>query len=321
MPPNRSFVVGSLSALVAASLFGMLGPLSRFGAEAGVDGIAFTAWRAILGAAFLGLLIVARRRAGSSLAAIRGLSRRGRLALATAALMGAVLNISMFTAFGLIPIALTLMLFYLYPAGVVVIDILLGHEQLSAPRLVALALSFGGVVLVLAGGMDAGGGIAIAPLGILLGLVAAACQVVFITVSRGGYASVPADAATLVILAGSVTGASTVALIAGQGAGLATPLHSLDPWPVLLLAGVAAAGVSSLLFLTAIRLIGGTRTGILMLFEPVVGVILAAVILGEALAGIQALGGLLVLAGALILQLRSAPATEPIAETDAGPVV
>jgi drug/metabolite transporter (DMT)-like permease len=227
----------------------------------------------------------------------------------------------MFTAFGLIPIALTLMLFYLYPAGVVVIDILLGHEQLSAPRLVALALSFGGVVLVLAGGMDAGGGIAIAPLGILLGLVAAACQVVFITVSRGGYASVPADAATLVILAGSVTGASTVALIAGQGAGLATPLHSLDPWPVLLLAGVAAAGVSSLLFLTAIRLIGGTRTGILMLFEPVVGVILAAVILGEALAGIQALGGLLVLAGALILQLRSAPATEPIAETDAGPVV
>ena len=79
----------------------------------------------------------------------------------------------------------------------------------------------------------------------------------------------------------------------------------------MLLAGVVAAGVSSLLFLTAIRTIGGTRTGILMLLEPVVGVILAALWLGEALLPVQLVGGALVLAGALVLQLRSAPATSP----------
>ena len=83
----------------------------------------------------------------------------------------------------------------------------------------------------------------------------------------------------------------------------------------------ASAGVSSVLFLLAIRYIGGSRTGILMLFEPVVGVVLAAWLLSEALAPVQALGGGLVLAGALVLQLRSAPGTEPIADTDAGPVV
>ncbi len=321
MPADRSFLVGTLCALVAAALFGMLGPLSRFGAEAGVDGIAFTAWRAILGSAFLAVLIVTRGRAGASLAAVRGLSPRGRTALATAGLMGAALNISMFTAFGLVPIALALMLFYLYPAGVVVIDLALGNERLSAARVTALALSFAGVVLVLAGGMGAGSGEPVQALGILLGLAAAASQVVFITVSRGGYASVPADAATLVILGVSVVGASSVALLVGQGTDLAAPLRSLDPWPVLLLAGVVAAGVSSLLFLTAIRLIGGTRTGILMLFEPVVGVVLAAVVLDEALTPVQGVGGLLVLAGALVLQLRSAPSSEPIAETDASPVL
>ena len=94
-----------------------------------------------------------------------------------------------------------------------------------------------------------------------------------------------------------------------------------NPWPVIVVAGVAAAGVSSLLFLTAIRAIGGTRTGILMLLEPVVGVLLAAAVLGEALLPLQVLGGFLVLAGALVHQVRSAPELEPIAETHAGPVV
>ena len=58
MPRDRDLVTGSLAAVVAASLFGMLGPLARFGAEAGVEGLAFASWRATLGLAFLAVLIV-----------------------------------------------------------------------------------------------------------------------------------------------------------------------------------------------------------------------------------------------------------------------
>lgn len=321
MPRDRAPLIGALAAVAAATLFGMLGPLSRFGAEAGVTGVAFTAWRAILGVAFLAVLITARGAAGPSIAAVRGLTGRGRLALATAAIMGVALNVSMFTAFGLVPIALALMLFYLYPAGVVVVDIALGHERMTASRFVALLLAFSGVVLVLLGGMDGSSGLSANPLGILLGLAAAASQVVFMTVSRGGYSQVPADAATLVILATSVVGASVIAVLVGQADALLVPFHSADPWPALILAGVAAAGLSSLLFLTAVRTIGGTRTGILMLLEPLVGVLLASVWLGEVLLPVQVAGGALVLAGALVLQVRSDEPFEPVAETDAGPVV
>ena len=70
MPRDRTLVTGTLAAVVAASLFGMLGPLARFGAEAGVEGVAFTSWRATLGVAFLAVLIVARRRGRASVAAI-----------------------------------------------------------------------------------------------------------------------------------------------------------------------------------------------------------------------------------------------------------
>ena len=321
MARDRDVIVGSSAAVSAAALFGMLGPLARFGADVGVGGAAFTAWRAILGIAFLAILIGVRGRATSSVAALRGLSPRGRLALGLAAVMGIALNVSIFTAFGLVPIALALMLFYTYPAGVAVVDVALGRERATASRVLALGLSLTGVVLVLVGGTDTAAGAPISVLGVALGLAAAASQVVFVTVSRSGYTSVPADAATLVILAASAVGASVIAALVGQGGQVVAPLTSLAPWPYLLLAGVAAAGISSLLFLTAIRTIGGTRTGILMLFEPVVGVILAAVLLGEPLGPVQLLGGLLVLAGALVLQLGAAPELSPVTEPGAGPVV
>ena len=220
---------------------------------------------------FVGTLLVVRRGVGESAAAIGSLSRRGRASLVLASCMGLTLNVAMFSAFGLIPIALALMLFYTYPAGVVVVDVAMGHERITASRLVALGLSTLGVVLVLVGGLDPAAGVPVAPLGVVLGLAAAAAQVVFVTISRHGYRSVPADGATLVNLSVSLVGGVVIALVVGQGDGLAAPLRSLDPWPVLLLAGIVAAGMSSLLFLTAIRLIGGTRTGILMLLEPVVG--------------------------------------------------
>ncbi len=321
MARDRDLLVGSAAALAGASLFGMLGPLTRFAADAGVGGAAFTAWRAILGVAFVAGLILVRGRARSSVDALRALPPRGRLALGTAAVMGICLNVSIFTAFGLVPIALALMLFYTYPAGVAVVDVALGRERLTAPRLAALGLSFTGVVLVLLGGADTVTGAPISVLGVLLGLAAAASQVVFVTVSRHGYDTVPADAATLVAMAASIVGASAIALVVGQGSALVAPLQSLDPWPYLVLAGVAAAGISSMLFLTAIRTIGGTRTGILMLFEPVVGTVLAALLLGEPLGPVQLVGGALVLAGALVLQLRAEPDLSPITEPGAGPVV
>ena len=320
MPRDRTLVSGTLAAVVAASLFGMLGPLARFGAEAGVNGVAFTSWRAALGVTFLAVLIVARRRAGASVRAIRGLDGRGRAALAVAALMGLALNAAVFSAFERIPIALALMLFYTYPAGVVAVDAILGRETITPPRVAALLLSTTGVLLVLAGGTGGDGG-AVDPVGVALGLGAAAAQVVFVSISRDGYRAAPADAATLVILSASMIGGVLLAVAIGQGDSLVAPLRSLAPWPAVLLAGVVAAGLSSLLFLTAIRLIGGTRTGILMLFEPVVGVILAALLLSESLAPVQLLGCALVLVGALVLQVRSAPHRTPLVEEGAGPVV
>lgn len=312
-------LLGTLAAVTAASLFGTLGPLSRFGAEVGVGGPAFTAWRAACGAAFLAVFILLRGDARSSLAALRALPRSGRLSLGLASLMGVTLNTALFTAFGIAPIALVLTLFYLFPAGVVITDLVLGRERATVPRIAALLLSTGGVgLVVLGGGITTPDG-SVNLLGVGLGLLAAVCQTIFVTTSRSGYASVPAPAATFVVLATAMTFASGVAVVGGVGDDLLIPFSTPSSWLILLTAGVAAAGIASLLFLSAIRGIGGSRTGILMLFEPVVGTLLAAVWLGEGLAPAQVLGGILVLAGALVLQIGADPGLDPLEETAAGP--
>ncbi len=317
---DRGGVAGSLAAVVAACMFGMLGPLTKLAGDAGLPGTAMTAWRALLGVTFIAVVLVATRSVGESVAALRALGRRGWGALMTAAVSGLVLNAAMFNAFGMAPVAVVLMMFYTYPAGVVVADVVLGHERLTRWRSAALALSMGGVVLVLAGGSPAAGAASNLVGGIVLGLVASAAQVLFVEVSRTGYRSVPSAGASGLIMAVAAVGAATLAAVAGQGDGLLVPLRTPGVWPLILLAGVAAAGVSSWLFLVAIRQIGGTRAGILMLFEPVTGVILAAVFLGESMNPAQAVGTALVLLGALVLQRTAEPHLEPVVETAASPV-
>ncbi len=47
--PDRSPIVGVAVVVTAASLFGMLGPLSRFAYTAGMEPLGFVAWRAAIG--------------------------------------------------------------------------------------------------------------------------------------------------------------------------------------------------------------------------------------------------------------------------------
>jgi len=112
-----------------------------------------------------------------------------------------------------------------------------------------------------------------------------------------------------------------VALVANGAGALAQPIADPSVLPLLIFTGVAAAAIPSFGFLTGIRLIGGTRAGILMLFEPVVGVALAAWFLSEALAPIQIVGAVAILGAAVLLQRAAHPEDEPEPEAERSVVV
>ncbi len=312
--PGRPPIAGFGIVIVAASLFGMLGPLSRFAYDGGMQPVAFVAWRAGVGVAALLVFVgwrVARR--GERLVRPGELDGRARLTLLVAALVAFTLNLAMFISFDLITVALALLGFYTYPVIVAVVNVALGRERLDRARVAALALAVAGMVAVVASQLDPSAGIRFDALGFGLALGAALSQAVFVVISRNGYRAVPADQSMVVIIGMTLVCCVVLGLATGAGATLTYPLRDPSILPLLAFTGLFAAAIPSVLFLTGIRLIGGTRAGILMLFEPVVGVALAAWLLHEGLAPIQVAGGVAVLAAAVILQRSAEPGERVVA--------
>jgi drug/metabolite transporter (DMT)-like permease len=305
---DRSLLLGSLTVVAAASGFGLLGPLARFAYDTGLEPLPFVAWRAAFGTLIVAVFAAWRISRGSAVVVPWRLPASARAAFAVACVTALLLNVGMFLAFDLVTVAVALLAFYTYPAFVAVVEIARGREPLDAVRVVALGLSLLGMVLVVAGGLSGGTTVTVAPLGVALALFAAVSQTIFITVSRSGYSTVPAEQAMVWIIGATMLSCAAIALVASGPAALALPLGDPSALALTAVAGTLAAGIPSILFLMGIRAIGGTRTGILMLFEPVVGVALAALLLDEAIQPIQAVGGLAVLAAALVLQRSSAPA-------------
>jgi drug/metabolite transporter (DMT)-like permease len=297
---DRSPLTGSLVLLLAATGFGLLGPLAKVAYDAGLDPLTFVTWRAAIGLAVIVVVIGLRAAGGVPIVDPRRLSRRDQVGLACVAASAIGVNVATFIAFDLTTVAIALLAFYTYPAMVAVVAVALGHERLDGIRVAALCLALIGMVFVVAGGLAPDGSVTVNPLGIVLGLVAAAWQTLFVTVSRGRFAAVPAEQ----VMAGAL---GATALFAGvatavTGGALAAGVASPENLAIVAVAGIAAAGIPSVLLLIGIRLVGGTRSGILMLAEPLVGVTLAALLLGESLAPIQVAGGIAILGAALLVQ-------------------
>ena len=316
--PARGFAI----VIAAASLFGTLGVLSRAAYELGMEPPAFVAWRAGVGLAVIALVVGWRARSGSQALVLPWrLPQKMGVALLVASIMAFTLNLSMFFAFDRISVALALLGFYTYPAMVTVANAALGREALDGQRIAALLLASAGMAAVVASQLDPSAGVRIDALGIGLALGAALSQSVYVVISRDGYPDVPTDQAIGWTLVVATIGATLTALLVDGAGSLVAPFTTTSLLPLLLFTGVFAAALPSLGFLTGIRAIGGVRAGILMLFEPVVGVALAAWLLGESLAPLQIVGAVAILAAAVLLPRapRRSSADQAIAVAPGGP--
>lgn len=319
----RADIVGAGLVALAAACFGTLGPLSRFAGDAGVEALTLVTWRAAIGAVVVTTFIVlAWWLRGLRPTSLRALPARDLRFMVAAAFANMILNFAAFVAFGRITIAMTLLVFYLYPAGVAVVSTLFFGERIGRWGWTALALSLVGMALVVAGAGSLG---EIDPLGIGLAFLAGLAQVFYVLAARHGFAHVPAPQAAVLTMAGASTLYVVVLAIGGvigitSLADLGQPLASNGAIVPVVLAGVIGAGVPTLAFVTGIRRLGPSQAAILATLEPVIGVGLAAWLLNERPAPIQVVGGALILAAAVGLQLRPGPTAdhEAVATRDDG---
>ncbi|MEX1296681.1 MAG: DMT family transporter [Candidatus Limnocylindrales bacterium] len=300
--------------VLAAVGFGTLGPLARFASDAGFTAVSFALWRATSSVVAL-LLLLAVGVAAKRVPFTR-VSTIPRLQWIQLAIMGGFVagtTVSLFFAFERTTIATALIVFYTFPVWVALAAVPFFGEHLGLRRVAAIALAGVGLVMLLAAPTEGAGGIDL--IGVGLALVASLCQTGFALVGAGGFRSVPAlqSAATLRSFSAAIYGFLLVPLLGvlGQGGTITDPLGTTEAWTLILAAGVIGAAIPAVLIIAGYRRVGPTRGAVLMLVEPVTGVLLAALLLAEQPTTVQLVGGLLVLVGAALVQLTplSRPAT------------
>ncbi len=184
------------------------------------------------------------------------------------------------------------LLLYLYPAFVVILSVIFNHEPVNRLKIFALALALAGLALTVGpeGGQWSG---------VLLAIAAAAIYSVYILVGTKVMQQVSAIQSSVVIFLSA--GAASSLLMLANGAHLP---QSGTGWAVIAAIVIIATVIPVVTFLAGLRRIGATNAAMFSTLEPVVTVLLAALLLGEVLKPITLLGGGLILA-AVILLMRS----------------
>jgi drug/metabolite transporter (DMT)-like permease len=263
--------------------------MARFAYASGVDTITLLALRFGIAAGILVAVALARGETwprGKTLATLIGLGALGYGGQA----------FTFFTALTLAPAGLVALLLYLYPALVAVLSASLLHEHLSAAKLLALAVALVGTVLTIGPASSA------SPLGVALGIAAAAIYAVYIVAGCRLTARVPPQTMATVVIAAAGAVFFLVATLVRGPAWPRTPAGWLAVLGIAIVSTVAAI----VLFFAGLERVGPTRAAMLSTVEPVCTVLLAAVLLGESVAPSQLVGGALILT-AVVLLARAAP--------------
>lgn len=283
---RRRDLEGTAAVLGAAACYATLPILVKLALAAGARIWPVVAWRFLIGAALLWIFVGAARRP---------LPARRRLpALAGLGLVYAGNATAFLVGLQYVPAATAILLFFTYPALVVLLAAVFLGERLTGRRLTAVALAVGGCALTAGAGLHGG-----SPAGILLILVSVGFVSSFILASRPVLRDLPALGATAVLLAATAGVTTAAALLTG---GLAP--GGDDSVPALLgLLGLVATALPVTLFLAGIQRVGAGRAAILSTVEPALTVVLAALVLGEPISTGQLVGGGLIVAG--VAWLRS----------------
>src|SRR3954469_5417874 len=294
-PDHGGGAAGAALCLVSAAGFGAMAIFGKLAYDAGVATLTLLLVRFAGGTAIFALL-----------ARPRGIERR---ALAIGLGLGAIGYATQaglfFGALQTLDASLLALLLYTYPAWVTVAAFALGRERVTRRRLVALALSSTGLVVVLANGVHG----SFDTRGALRGLGAAVAYTVYILVADGAGPAIPPLTLSALVCAGATCTFAVVGFASGE---IDFGFDS-EGWLWLGLIAVVSTALPIATFFAGMARVGPSTALILSTVEAVVTVTLAYLAFGERLSGAQLAGAALVLAAAVLLaaQARSPEVAPP----------
>ncbi len=283
-------LVGYLMVVIATLLFGFNGALSRLLFDDGVSPVTLVELRMLIGGGCLMVVLLVGRRKELKV------PPRSTGWIVAFGLSLAFVTFTYFVAISRLPIAIALVIQFSASAWMVLGAVIRYRRRPSTYVLVALALTFGGILLLTGiwrlslNGLDS--------IGLLFATLAILTYIAYLLLGRRVGRNVPA-----------LTSTSFGALVAG-----AFWLAVQPPWSIpantwtphhlflIFLVGTIGMAIPFSLVLGSLRRIDATRVGIVSMLELVAAGVIAYFWLGQHLDGWQIAGCLLVAVGVTILQ-------------------
>jgi DME family drug/metabolite transporter len=280
------------AALLAATLWGLLGPVARAAFGRGVGPMELAFWRAALGGVFFTLQA--------------GLGRSARLpwrvwpaALAFGAVGVALFYTAYLQAVATGGAALAAVLLYTAPALVAVLGPLVLGEAMTARKATAAGLAVGGAALV-AFGSGGGGAATLSPWAFFWGLLASACYAAYYLFGRHYFQQY--DTAAVYAVAFPFGALCLLGPALGE-AGAPAAMLSGKPalaWGAIAWVGLLSTYVAYRAHGVALRRLAATRVSVVTTLEPVVAGVVAFAVFGERLGALGWVGGAVVVGAALM---------------------
>ena len=287
MDDRRTQVIGGLLAVLQAVLYSTMGIFGKLLYATGMDSQQVVILRFVCSTVLLGAFMLVWRK--------EPLVSRQKTVYLQAVFYFASAFLYFF-AVERLNAGITTVFFYLYPAMVAGINLIVFHEHISAAVAVALVLSIMGLVLI--SGM-ATGQLSIDPIGLAFALASALAFAIY---------------TVLIQVTGRTEGSFTVTFTLSWTSLLAScvifapsvpALFHLNAYQVLIgcIMALACTILPVVLYIQAIKRIGGTKTSLIGISETPSSLLLAFLILGETIAPIEGVGIVLIVVSVVAITI------------------
>ncbi|MBP5744098.1 MAG: EamA family transporter [Oscillospiraceae bacterium] len=291
---KNSSLLGPALIILAAVFWGSMGLFVRPLSARGFSSLQITSARLTLGAlVFCGILLL-RDPQGFRI-------RRKDIPLFLGLGLASVLffTVCYFTAITMMPLSTAAILLYTSPIWIMLMSVLFFREKLSARKLLALALAFGGCVLV--SGFSGGG---LTTAGLLLGLGAGfgyGLYSIFGTVALRRYSPLTVTTWAFVI---SAVGSWFISRPADMLAKIAAAPSPAGLLLFFLLTALVTAVVPYLSYTQGLQTVEASRAGIIATIEPLVATLVGVLVFSEPMTLMNCLGIAMILSAVVLLNLK-----------------
>ncbi len=296
---TRSRFFGPALILLAGCFWGSMGIFVRHLSSAGFSSIQIVSIRVTLAALSFCVLLLVKDSSGFRISP-------GDLPLFLGLGLGSILffTVCYFSAITIMPLSTAAILLYTSPIWIMLMSVLFFHERLSSRKLLALALAFGGCVLVCG---ISGKGITLP--GLLLGLGSGIGYGLYSILGSVALRRVPPLTVTTYTFVFAAAGSW---LICRPGQMLSLLCSARDPWSLggfCLLTALVTAVIPFLAYTTGLSCVEASRAGILATIEPLVATLIGSLVFDEPLTFMSGAGIVLILSAVVLLNLRSPSAS------------